>query len=542
MYKQHASPFFRVIKGGVPVSWQPAVATATLDISSCEVIWSPCNRFAAVFHQQSYAVVDSVTLNQLNIFQRNFGFMGYEQIGFSPDSHYLTILSKQGIVCWDLQTGGQLSAIPSKQDPDLAPYSFTHSNDGKVVAAAYRGRNAQLMHISTYNLLSGTHVGSTNHPQKGRVIYPIWTHDDEYFQFATVDLESITIWQSPFSLEHPAVEVETLPSPAEIASGAYFVFLPALSRLAFTLGNTIQVWDVKASKLLLKSDTQVFVEASFSSDGHFFAHAKTPNETYVWKESLTGYVFHQWFSFPHTYFSVPYLSPNGKSVIVSHGSKIHRMDTRNKISCGPSISTGYHRAVLDFFPNENFAAFAQLKDNIVTILDLKSGEPRSIINVGVEIDCLGITGGTIIVVGGGKAITWNFSGGIHTVSASISESMQTITLNCNHGIIDITNPSNVSISPDFSHIVVSESGPLANCLEVYDALTGKFLANIQTEFVIRPHFSPDGCNIWASNVNSYGQQYKIDKDGETGHIELEVVKAENPSMVPPWKLSGSGHS
>ena len=33
-------------------------------------------------------------------------------------------------------------------------------------------------------------------------------------------------------------------------------FLPALSRLAFTFGDTFQVWGAKASKLL-KSDTQL---------------------------------------------------------------------------------------------------------------------------------------------------------------------------------------------------------------------------------------------------------------------------------------------
>ena len=173
---------------------------------------------------------------------------------------------------------------------------------------------------------------------------------------------------------------------------------------------------------------------------------------------------------------------------------------------------------------------------MVTILDLKSGEPRSIINVGIEIACLGITGSIIIAVGGEKAITLNLPDGNHTVNASINESMQTTTLNYPQHSSYPSSPLYVSISPDFSHIVVSKSHLFLNCLEVYDALTGKFLTETDTEFVRRPHFSPDGCNIWASNEDSYGQQYKINKDGETGHVELEAIEAESPSMVPPWKL------
>ena len=534
------------MKGGIPDSWQPAAATATLDSFNGEVVWSPCSRFAAVVHQESVKVFDPVTLNQLSIFQCNLG--DCELLGFSPDSHYLTVLNNQRTISWDLQTGGPLSAISSEQRPSLIPYSFAHSNDGKVVVA-YRSTQARSdpIHISTYNLLSGTHIGSTNCSPRGEIIYPIWTHDDEYFQFATIDLESMTIWQSPFSLEHPAVEVESLSITDGIASGDCFLFLPALSRLAFILKNTVNIWDAKASKLLLKSATSTYgdvsfstrvypLKGSFSSDGQFFAHIEYHGESCIWKDSPTGYVIYQQFSFSHSsFFSWPHLSPSGKSFIVPLGSKIHRMDTRNQISCDLSISTGYHRILLDFSSNENFAAFAKLKDNTVTILDLKSGGQESIIKVDIEIDCLGITGDTIVVVGWEKAITWNLSGGNYTVNASISESMQTITLNYQPNKFRISQPFNVSISPDLSHIVVSKSNIFSTFLEVYDALTGKFLAETETKFVRRPCFSPDGCNIWASNAYFHGQQYKINKDGETGHVCLEAIKAESPSILPPWK-------
>ena len=543
IYKQHASPFFRVVQGGVPVSWQPATATATLDIFLCQVVWSPCNKFAAVITRTYVEVVDSVTLSRLSTFQQLSDLCSYQLLGFSSDSHYLILFTDERIISWDLQTGVPLSFITERRMLPVAPYSFTHSKDGKVVVVAYKNTlYKHIYSISAYDHFSGTCIGSTHPYLEGEIIYPIWTHD-EYLQFATINPGSITIWQSPFTLKLPPVEVESLPIPDGVASGSYFLFLPALSRLAFILNNTIQVWDVKASKILLKfylpsSQSSPLPRAisllrgSFSSDGHLFAY-NTVGEVYVWKESPTGYVVHQWFSFPtSSFFSQPRLSPNGESIIVPLGSKIHRMDTINQIPCGSSISTGHHNIALDFLSNENFAAFAQLKENIVTILDLKSGQPRSITNMGMEIYCLGITGDIIIVVGAKKAITWNLSGGNHTVNTSINESIQTITLNW----LSIGVPASVSISPDFSHIAVLRMFQHDYThLEVYDALTGMFLGQTEAKFAIRIYFSPSGCSIWALNMYSYGQQYKIDKDGKTGRIQLEAIEAKSQSMVPPWK-------
>src|ERR1700753_2618427 len=51
MYKNHASPLARVVRG-MPDSWEPAIATATFDNYLRDAIWSPCNRFIAVANGQ----------------------------------------------------------------------------------------------------------------------------------------------------------------------------------------------------------------------------------------------------------------------------------------------------------------------------------------------------------------------------------------------------------------------------------------------------------------------------------------------------------
>ena len=133
LYKQHASPLARIVKGLSP-SWDPAVATFYLGPSILGVAWSPCSKFIATNTTESVKVLDSVTLNRLATFKpaRNF-----DHISFSPDSRSLALFTSSELVSWDIQTGGRLSEIlptPGEGPPDVR--SFTSSKDGKMVAVA----------------------------------------------------------------------------------------------------------------------------------------------------------------------------------------------------------------------------------------------------------------------------------------------------------------------------------------------------------------------------------------------------------------------
>ena len=557
MYKQHATPFFRIVQG-VPVSWEPVIATAYLNDFQGQVVWSPCSRFTAVNHRQSVEVVDSVTLSQLSIFQHS-SHASTQQLGFSPDSHCLTLFIGTSLISWDLQTGGPLSVISSGQE-SMAPFSFTHSKDGKVVAVVYEGQYTYNENggcatpISTYDLLSGTCVGSCVVPEQ-QIVYPIWTHEED-IQFATIEPGLIRIWQCEFTLKHLPVEVETFSIPNEIASGDYFLFLPTLFRLAAILGETIHVWDAKVSKLLLKSDLtpaphstltsgMVYpLKASFSSDGCFFACMNSSGEVYIWKESPTGYVLHQQLLFP-TYSpfssSKPHLSPNGESIILPLNSKIHQWHTRNQVPPPPGASSDQHDFALSFSLNEKFAAFACRKGKMVTILDLKSGELRWSTNVGVEIDCLGVAGSTVIVVGEEEVITWNFSGGAAAINANINNGVRTPILQHHPELIyQLGMPTYVSTSPNPSHIVVARASLWGGSLEVYDVPTRTCLAGTKTgHHVLRPQFTQDGCEVWVANRPPFGDQYEIIEDNKSCLIQLKFQETEGTSRVSPQKLSHS---
>ena len=538
VHKKHSRPLARVVQG-IPDSWEPVVATANFGDRLYDAIWSLCNRFIAVAISDFVEVLDAVTLSRLSTFDGSSYADSYQLLGFSPDSRWLTQYTGYEFISWDLQTGGPLGTIPSwPGHRDTKPFSFMHSKDGKVVAVAYKSRDYNDISdkyntsIYTYDLLSGEHVGSCRVPE-GRMIYPIWIQDG-YLHFATIHPKLIRIWQSTFTLEHPPVEVTSFPIPDGITDANHFLFLPSLSRLAFILGDTIQVWDVKASKLLLESKVTLGQQwqdhpfGSFSSDGRFFAYNSTAGGVYVWEESPTGYLLHQQLPFitPSFLDPRPRLSPNGKSIIAPLHSKIHRWHTGDPVLSLPSFSTadsGRHNFILGFSFDENLAAFARRRGNTVTIIDLQSGEPKWNANVGVEVDCLGVAGGTIIVVGDDSIVTWNLPSGDCILNTSINDIVRVTILGHSSLSRCLNRAYWMSISADLSRIVVTRRSTSHWSLEVDDVSTGSCLARVETNSQLRPRFTQDGREVWAwSDIRSEkSERCEIIEDGESGAIELK---------------------
>ena len=564
MHKKYASPLVRVIQG-MPVSWEPAVATTDIDLNLREIAWSPCNRFIVAVTMNLVEILDAVTLSRLSIFSFRSSypfFDGRSPLDFSPDNRCLTLFTGPKVVTWDLQTGGLLSAIPSGLYQYTIPISSKHSKDGKMVAVAYKYWNNDKYDyfIYTYNLLSEAHVGSRQ-VLEGWIPYPIWTHD-EYLRFATIDPSSIRIWQSPFTLEHPPVEVTSLPFPDGITLPNQFLFLPSLFRLAFidVPEHTIQVWDLKTLKLLLKSELALDPPyawmpqvagspcGSFNSDGRFFACTNNA-EVCVWKESPAGYLLHQRFPFfIHHPSPGPQLSPNGESTVIPVSRKIHRLHTRDQDLSLPSVATeGSHRRsfTLGFSADERLAAFGRQEENMVTVIDLQSGEPRWIVNMGVKIDCLRMAGSTVVVFGEEKIVTWNLLGGDCTFNASIHDVVRTTFLDFSSPFHNQGRPWYMSISPDLSRIVAARvlPGTVDSVLQVYNVSTGLCLASIPVCGQTKPRFSQDGREVWAG-YNFFAEEWeecKIIEDSESGAVELHLQGTPGPEHGV-FRESSSGHA
>jgi len=555
LYKKYVHPLARVVRG-LPISWGPSFATAKHLCPVQTVAYSSCSRFIAVdeFAVDEFAiteVLDAVTLERLHTFTHPFSETGW--LSFSPDSRSLTRINEDnGSTTWDLQTGGQISATPST--PNTPPswcFSSTYSMDGKIVAAAHRdlGNNAATT-ISTYDVLSGTHIYS-HRISEGHVAAPIWTHG-ESLRFAVVNPGSITIWQVGFTSEHTLAEIESLPGPDDIDSEEH-LFLPTLSRLAFTFQDSeeVLVWDARDSKFLLN-----FVgggcelgDLSFSSDGRFFACGSDDQEVHLWKESPTGYVLHQKLASGLAGdFITPFLSPDGESIITSkfntssddHETQLWRTtDPINPSSSIPSQPADQTEFVLAFSPDKSFIATGRLGENIATIVDLKSGDPRLIVDTGMEICGLGVTARTVIVVGEGKIITWNLPAGDCALDAraNILDSVRTI-------VFDHPPPSpgklhSASISPDFNHLAITRRAKEG--LDIYDMSTGNHVVGTTYNgYMSDPWFTRDGREVWDSMVIPGGG--KIIRGEGTDIIGLERLhRGSVPSGGYLWE-SSHGHN
>jgi len=536
LYKQYVHPLARVVRG-IPISWGPNFATlkhsrqgGAFDRTAA---WSSCSRFIAVNLAESTELLDAVTLERLQTFTHPQLNPKSGHLSFSPDGRLLTLIQDIdiGSTTWDLQTGSRIGATPSI--PDLLfiiHFSSTYSMDDNMVAVAcsdfYNYTNTA---IYTYNLISGTHTYSRR-VSGGRIVAQIWTHG-KFLRFATVKPGSITIWEVGFTLEHTPAEIESLPAPDDTGLEEH-LFLPTLSRLAFILQNAVLIWDARDSRFLLNFVGDCWLGGlSFSSDGCFFA-CKDYDQVHLWKESPTGYLPHQ--KLVPGPFSrwTPFLSPDGESIITFRGDETQLWRTTDPISPSSSVPTQpaeQTEFILAFSPDKSFIAAGRLGGNIATIVDLKSGDPRLIVDTGMTICGLGVTESTAIVVGEEKIITWNLPAGDCVLDAGVNirDSVRTIVFN--HPPPPPMQLHYASISPDFNHLVITRGS--GEGLDIYDMSTGEHIVGT-TESFFRPWFSRDGREVWYSGYGMYGR--KVIRDGGSNIIGLE-------RLLPYGHVPSGGH-
>jgi WD40 repeat protein len=519
VYGRYARPSVRVVRG-LPVLWDPVIATSYHKDFSRVIAWSPCNRFIAIAKSATVEVLDAVTLQpRLNVLESFLTSLGRVPVlSFSSDSLFLVLAGRGRLVSCDLQTGGLAGATSHLS---RVPASATYSMDRRILAIVSR------FGIAMYNFPSMTYVRTLSLAHE--VVNPIWT-DGEYLRFATMKPGSITVWQVPFnSRDASPTQVESLPIPNEIPDVDEMVFLPSRSRLAFSLDGTIFVWDAEASKLLLNfkpirdQDGFFYINYSagkpFSSGGRFFACTHSSREVRVWKESPDGYILS--------------LSPDGESIINFNSSVIHLLHTKDR-TLPDVVQPPEHlanrtpaRIHLEFSTDDTFAAFILEDGNKVMVLDLQSGDVRLVVDVGMRIMCVRVTESIVVVAGEKKIVTWNIPVGDCAINftANTSNSIQT-TMFVYPPSADgpLRVPPSGSISPDLSYLAVAEDfyGRGGGRLEIYNMSTGEHLAGAIAYEPRDPWFAPGGREVWVRTIVP-PKGWKINEGSEPGVIALEPL-------------------
>jgi WD40 repeat protein len=328
----------------------------------------------------------------------------------------------------------------------------------------------------------------------------------------------------------------SLPAPKDLSLET-LVLLPTLLWLAFICKQKVIVWDAQNEKILLESaDIENPSALSFSSNGHFFACSTVSEEFCIWKKSPAGYLSYEKFM-PGTIYAIPYISPNGKSVITTGSGMIQLWYPENSPTPLSSVSMQVSKHsrffCIEFSPDASLVAITERLSTTVIVLDTESGNPLLVIDTGVMTCGLRITGDKVIVVCDGKIVTWDLSARDCEFNArkNINNSIQTTSfkhLIPIHGLY-------ASISPNLKFVALGGVWPGHNKLWVYNMHTGEELAVTWPHGGI-PGFSSSSCEVWSARNNGSVFPWEIAKGDGPNTIKLKPLQLVEPQSQSgfPW--------
>ena len=574
LYGSHARPFTRIVRGE-PVSWDPATATTLCSFVIKLAVWSPCTKFIAI------SPGDTMTmdiLNSANLWRlRGLKFPQEtsahpESLVFSSNSLMLTCSGHRNvnsgqellIVSWDLQTGEVVSVI-KRPGPDGDPTvtsRVVYSANGKLVGILHRCGAAAT--ISIYDVISGTYVYDVDYRADMDTHLPhhlhlcdIWTHG-ESLRLATVGPTTITIREVEFSPGTTPKTVETLPAPndkiglePEKGGIIHTQFLAPSCLLAFSRARgavEVLVWDARNSKYLLHHTDNSSPglkpppdhlsgrnpRMSFSSDGRFFAFSTTRSEVCLWQDSSSGYILDGRLS-PSSVKPNPLLSPNGELIIAFGGSMIQLWRTKSYTSSSSRILTrGPEHTqdfALEFFPDRPLAAVIRRRQNVLTVLDLKSGAPRLTIDARIEVYGLKVIDNTIVAIGCGKIITWNLPEGDSFRYTRMGVEDCSHTRDFEVGF-PLDNTVATSVSLDLRYVaLLGDTHVGERFLYIRSTSTEEILDRVRVDGVTM-WIAPGGQDIWCG-VESEAEVFTVTSSGNLAR-KMSAVDIEGGSWRCPW--------
>ena len=540
-------------------------------------MWSQCGRLIAITLRGSVMVdiLDSATLQRLQTLESPQGIPSLHRgLAFSPDSRVFTCCSggsedgydEDGglsVVSWDLQTGGIISVI-KHQGPGVhitRNPPFTYSMNGKVVGVSHSYYRDPM--ISFFDIISGVHThshslaisGARTHPHPlvslfedeyryGRLLDDIWTYE-ESIRLVTVGRSqfTVTIWEVGFASGATLTEVKTFCLPLPYMDVRQVRHLPTSCRFAVACPGGVLVWDARNFKSLLshsyKGPTRGYRSTppvSFSSDGCFFACSITGSEIYLWKESPTGYILHETLASSANYPKLLF-SPNGKSIVAFGDRTIQLWHTKGSTTPFTILTRGNAEFVLDFSPDGALAVTARKEDDMVKIIDLKSGVPQLIIDAGMKVYGLRFIGNTVAAIGDSELITWNLPARDRAPNASMNIRDCSRTRNFRYwrdGHI-----FTASISPDLHHVAITTTEMGILRLYVYSASTGEYLGRTMPNGAAS-WFTPDGHGIWCAAGSGEAEVWTITGCGNPRPSlvrETSVAGVKDPPEGYPWGSS-----
>ena len=398
-YSRRPTPLPRVAVG-VTNSWDPSIVISSAGYSyEASVTWSPCGRFVAVWTEEGVKIRDALTFELLSTFQSTEPTSRLKDIlAYSPDGRSLACVSSTAIIIWDIQTGGVAKGVERGYIPDR---SLAWSLDGKMVGTMGQDLESNTSTVRRYDIASGTALS----PITLRSEYKpyLWAHGVSFRVLTTArHSEGFTI--NIFEVGALLTKIESFPvrinnswlaTPKSFSPTTYRISLSNPGGVDWLL-----IFDVRNSERLLM-EMGDFESHCFSSDGSLFA-ACSENRIHIWKHATGRYTPWREFPFPNSLNRLLQFSPTSSSILVccSGFLRVWRLDVP------PAAFTDHSSQLVALSHSGTYVATANDRNNTVTITNLLSRTPSQLIDTGLEMRGLAITGNVLLVVDTGSTMAW----------------------------------------------------------------------------------------------------------------------------------------
>ena len=404
-YHRRHTPFPRVV-AGTQDSWDESISLSGMSLCR-SYTWSPCGRFVAAAVEGAVGIRDALTFELLATIQPTKPTSQLTgRLAYSPDGRSFACLSDTALIIWDIQTGGVAKEIGRGGATDSA--SLMWSLDGRTIGTVEDRETDTGYAARVYDIASGTTFSpgilrSSNEPY-------LWAHDTSFRVMTTErDGQDCTI-----NISEVGTILAQIESFRVDSWGQYDTirsFSPATYRISVfnLIRDQFRILDVRNSESLLEVQGDHVSSHCFSSDGSLFA-IYSPRSVRIWKYSPSRYT--PWRQFSHRTGpapSSPYplqFSPTLSSILGSFKAvlQVWRLDV-------PYIAThtDNHTSLAVLSWCGTYVATAHVGNSTITITNLHSRTPPQLIETGMEIDKLAITGNILLVANSDELVAWRLT-------------------------------------------------------------------------------------------------------------------------------------
>ena len=376
---------------GNPDSWDPTIScSGREDYSFCT--WSPCGRFIAAQTEAIVEIRNQLTFQLLAVL-RSPKYTSLEgPVAYSPDGRSLACGS-DGIVVWDIQTGGVAQSIDFKGTIS----SLVWSLDGRTLGSAVPYLNDS-SHVRTYDVASGAQLfGEKLEKEWGLHLWAC----EKSFRFISVSVPSDPSKFSISEIGPTRIKIEELPA---VGSPPFtFEFSPSTYRISISTADTLQLWDARNKQSLLQEPHKESL-SFFSPDASLFA-APHKYGFRVWKYTSGGYLLSGEYLLSH----IPSFSPDELELEFSPNSTSILSWCMNVLQVwrlhAPPTTPQTRRQLSAISRSGHYVATARQSQTAVMIINQHSQTPQ-FIDAGGEIEGLAITGNVLLVAFSKNVVGW----------------------------------------------------------------------------------------------------------------------------------------